>query len=146
MRKVASSASFIVMCCIMLVPIFVFAQAQSDSIGKIGKDIIDYLDGVGVENSVQIYSVLAGLLGWASTRLITLVLKKTKTTWYWNSSTKTYAVGTVWKILATLFGKSVLYYKSNFENTNSVVARKKMTEEIGKHINNHGNDVSVDIK
>jgi len=120
--------------------IIVFASlcfsAPPDSLGIVGETLIKVIEKIPFigQNAGAVYGIIATGLGYLLTMLIQLVLKKLPTKWKFNSKLRDIAVGWVWKLLAWLFGKSVLYYNMKVEtDKEKALAVAKAKEHFKKH-------------
>jgi len=149
MKKVISNVSFVIMCCLMLIPVYVLAQDNADSISVIGKHMFRLFQRFELEGSAEIYTTIIGIVGYFLTRLITFGLKSIKTSWYWNPITQKYAVSIFWRIAASLFGKSILLYKPDFKVAGSktdAAAQMAKIDIIKNHLKKHDPLLSIEIK
>ena len=148
MKKYKCAISKIFLIGLMLFPVIVFAETFSDSLGSAGKLVASWLSSIGAQDVVVIVSALSGVIGYVFTRLFTLICKRTPTTWYWNPKTQTFVAGKLSQLLAGLFGKRILYYNSKFVNPdeNSDIAEEQKKKIIQEYLQQHSNEITVEVK
>jgi hypothetical protein len=87
-----------------------------DSLETVGSWIITHI-ALPTEFSMAIYTALLPIAGWLITMVTQESLKSLSTKWYWQAGMKSLTVNLAWKILAALFGKSILFYNATIEKT-----------------------------
>lgn len=148
MKKYRCAISKVFLVGLMLFPVYVFAETFSDSLGSTGKQVASWLSSFGIEHATEIVSTLSVVIGWAFTRLFTFIVKNTKTTWYWNEKTQTFAAGKVSQFLAGAFGKRVLFYNAKFKAPSEVseLAEDQKRKIIQEYLQQHTSDLKIEVK
>jgi hypothetical protein len=130
--------------CLLLVGT-AFAAETSDSLGAVGNIIVDKLSKIKFvgDYAGAIYVTLITGLGWLLTMLLQSVFKGMPTRWYWNEKTQALTVSLIWKILAKIFGNSILFYNVKVETPQE---RELALAKTRKHFLEHDPVLSIKVK
>ena len=101
-------------------------SAQSDSLGIVGEKLAGK---VGIE----VYTSIVMVLGSIVYRLLQFACERTKSTWYWNDTTKKYSVGLFMRVLSWFFGKNINSSNVEYsENTYTTKAESALKDYLKK--------------
>lgn len=134
-----------VLLCLAAMSFAAIAGVPSDSLGTIGSLIIDKLSDVKIIGpfAENLYLFTAATLGYLITLAIQFALKKIPTKWKWSDKLQDVGVSFIWRILAKLFGKSILYYRAKTEQD---FEAQRLAVKLKDHLKKHDPLLSIDIE
>lgn len=119
-------------------------EPAPDSLGVIGTSVVDALSKIKIIGpfAQSLYFLAATALGYVLTLTIQALLKKIPTKWKWSAKLQDVSVSFFWRLLARLFGKSILYYHAKAEQD---FEKERTKRKLKEHLKRHDPLLSIDI-